>query len=174
MNRRVAWLAPVLASVILLGGCAPQNTDLSSDAAAQMQTMVVSVAETAATGDHAAAIAQLDLLQAELDAARERGDVSEEKAASIQAAIDLVRADLAQASVPEPVPSEAPAVEPTTDVIPGNDDAEDGGGDRGPGNGPADGGPGEGNGNKGNGNDGNGPGGNRGNGPGRNRGNGNR
>ncbi|WP_181003305.1 hypothetical protein [Microbacterium sp. CJ77] len=174
MNRRAAWLAPVLVSVILLGGCAPQNTDLSSDAAAQMQTMVVSVAETAATSDHAAAIAQLDLLQAELHAARGRGDVSEERAASIQAAIDLVRADLVQASVPEPEPSEAPAVEPTTDVIPGNDDAEDGGGDRGPGNGPGDGGPGEGNGNKGNGNKGNGNDGDKGNGPGGNRGNGNR
>jgi hypothetical protein len=173
VNRRVAWLAPLLACMVFLGGCAPENTDLSAEAAAQMQTMVVSVAETTATGDHAGAIVQLDALQAELDAARGRGHVSDERAATIQAAIDLLRADLLHAAEPDDAPSE-PVEEPVEPQSPagpgGEDDADDGGNDNdgGPGNG-NDGGPG--NGNDGNdGNDGNGNGNDRSSG---NRGNGN-
>ena len=173
MRRRAGWLAPALAFMLVFSGCAQSDTDLNAESAAQLQSLVVSVAETAATGDYAAAMSELDALQAALDAARDQGEVSDERAATIQAAIDVVRADLVQAaesatpSAPAEEPVEAPA--PVAPVAPGPDegDGDEGGpGDEGnPGNG-NDGNSGNGNGNSGNGNNGNGNGnsGSRGNG----------
>jgi hypothetical protein len=162
MSRRFGLLACGMAGMLLLGGCAQADAGLTADAGAQLQTMVVSVAETAATGDHTAALADVDELQAALDAARDRGDVSDERAATIQAALDQVRADLLQASepavpsAPVEVPGEAP-VEAPDSVSPETDDDS---GDEGSGN----------DGNNGNGNDGNNGNGNNGSG----NGNGNR
>jgi hypothetical protein len=151
MSRRAGWLATTLAAMVLISGCAPIDEDLSASTAEHLQTLVVSVAETAATGDAAAALLQLDALQQELDAAVAAGDVGDERAAAIRAAIDLVRADLVEASTP--IPTDTP-VTPTEAPVPSGpdpetDDAEDG--DTGKGNG-------NGNGGNGNGNNGNGKG----------------
>lgn len=169
------WCAPALALVLVLGGCAQAETDLSAAASGRLQTLVVSVAQTAATGDFASALVQLDALQAELVSAREQGDVSEERASSIQASIDAVRADLQLAAEPA-VPS-APVeqtVEQTVDApvseapeVPapqktkegredGRDDAREDGREDGPGRG--NGGGGGAGGNGGNGGKGGGPG----------------
>lgn len=155
MSRRVGWLTTTLVATVLISGCAPMSEDLSASTAEQLQTLVVSVAETAATGDAAAALIQLDALQQELDAAVAAGDVGDERAEAIRAAIDLVRADLVEASTP--IPADTP-VTPTESPAPSGpdpeiDDAEDG--DTGKGNGN---GSGNGNGNNGNGNNGNGKG----------------
>ena len=162
MSRRVGWLTTTLVATVLISGCAPMSEDLSASTAEQLQTLVVSVAETAATGDAAAALIELDALQQELDAAVAAGDVGDERAEAIRAAIDLVRADLVEASTP--IPADTP-VTPTESPAPSGpdpeiDDAEDG--DTGNGNG-------NGSGNNGNGNNGNGSGngnGNNGNGKG--------
>ena len=159
MRRRAAWLVPALAVVLTISGCAQAETDVTAESSAHLQSLVVSVAETAATGDYSAAMAELDALQAALDAARGQGDVSDERAASIQVAIDVVRADLLQAVEPEtpsaPVEEtvETPVSEAPADPKP--EKTKDGGPGRGNG----------GDGNSGNGNSGNGVGsGNSGNG----------
>lgn len=156
MRRRAAWLVPALAVVLTVGGCAQAEADVTAESSAHLQSLVVSVAETAATGDYSAAMAELDALQAALDAARGQGDVSDERAASIQVAIDVVRADLLQAAEPEtpsaPVEEtvETPVSEAPADPKP--EKTKDGGEDGGPGRGNG------GNGNGGNGNSGNGVG----------------
>lgn len=135
-----------------LTGCAPSSTDLSHEVAERMQQSVVAVAESAAAGDSTAALATLGQLQAKLAGALGDGDVSPARAAAIQAAIDLVRADL------QPPPALEP--EPTT-VDTGGTTVETGGTDiRGPDTGNANSGPGNNNGNDGTGNNGNGNNGN--------------
>jgi hypothetical protein len=136
----------VLALVLVFSGCAQTDTDLAADSAGRLQSLVVSVAQVAATGDYTSAIAELDALQAELDASRGRGDVSEERAASIQAAIDAVRADLQQAAEPaspsapaeeigDAPASEAPAVPAPEKTNSGREDGGPGRGNGGNGNG---------------------------------------
>ena len=165
---RGGWRAAVLLGVLLVSGCAATSDDLSEESAARLQAMVVSTAETAAAGDASAALAELDVLQIALDEARARGEVSDERAATIQAALDLVRADLVALlpPAPESVPT-APAEEQTP--VQSEPDDEDNGG-RGNGNdgGGSGGGNGGGNDGGGNGNSGggNGNGGSRGNGDG--------
>jgi hypothetical protein len=174
VRRRAGWIAPALALVLVFSGCAQADTDLAGESATQLQSHVVSVAETAATGDYAAAMVELDALQAALDTAREQGDVSDERAATIQAAIDAVRADLVQAveSATPSAPAEAP-VEAPAPVAPDVAEPEEGDGNGGEGGNSGEGNQGNGNdGNSGNGNDGNGNDGNSGNGGG-NSGNGN-
>ena len=177
MTRRAGWLAPVLVLTLVFSGCAQADTDLTAESAGELQSLVVSVAETAATGDYAAAMAELGALQAALDTAWGHGDVSDERAARIQTAIDVVRADLVQAaesatpSAPAEEPIEGPGpVTPVAPVAPEPDEDEgdeDGSGDEdNPGNGN------DGNGNSGNGNGGNGGNGNGGNGNSGGRGNG--
>ena len=149
MSRRVGWLTTTLVAIVLISGCAPMSEDLSASTAEQLQTLVVSVAETAATGDAAAALIQLDALQQELDTAVAAGDVGDERAEAIQAAIDLVRADLVEASTP--IPADTP-VTPTESPAPSGpdpeiDDAEDGDTGKGNGNGNGNNGNGKGNGN---------------------------
>jgi len=85
----------VLVSGAALTACAPQPA-VSDEAAEGLQASVLVVAESAAANDLARAVSELDALQARLDGAKESGDVSDERSVKIQAAIDLVRADLAE------------------------------------------------------------------------------
>ena len=85
----------VLVSGAALTACAPQPA-VSDEAAEGLQASVLVVAESAAANDLARAVSELDALQARLDGAKESGDVSDERSEKIQAAIDLVRADLAE------------------------------------------------------------------------------
>ena len=102
----------MLAAVLALAGCAStEPTELDASAADQLQTSVVEVATLAADGDVTGAIEQLDALQAVLDDAVAANDVSVERAATIQAAIDSVRADLV-ALIPEPEPTPTETTEP--------------------------------------------------------------
>jgi len=85
----------VLVSGAALTACAPAPA-VSDEASQGMQASVQLVAEHAAANDLAAAVSELDALQARLDGAKKSGDVSDERSADVQAAIDLVRADLAE------------------------------------------------------------------------------
>jgi hypothetical protein len=129
MRRLTAAAAALALAAAILAGCAPGPTALSSQVSTDMQSAVVAVAESAAAGDPTTALAHLDELQQKLDAALAAGDVTAERAAAIQSAIDAVRTDLQPAPAPSVEP--APAPEPTVD--PGVTD--DGGNDNsGPGN----------------------------------------
>jgi len=125
MNVRIpAFAAAIVLTAGVLAGCAATPGDIAGDAAAQLQTTVVSIAETAAAGDSAGALTKLDLLQQQLDAALADGSVSAERAAAIQSRIDVVRADLQ----PAPLPTVEPAPEPTPAQTANDDDGGDGGG----------------------------------------------
>ncbi|GAB3605643.1 hypothetical protein GCM10027413_10520 [Conyzicola nivalis] len=96
MNRRLtSALVVVLLGAGALAGCAGAP-DLADDAATGLQTSVQTVANHAAANELAAAVTELDALQAKLDTAVADGDISDERAKAVQAKIDLVRADLAQ------------------------------------------------------------------------------
>lgn len=158
--------ALALAATVLLSGCAP--SDPSDAATARLDASVVQTADRAASGDYAGAAASLDVLQTRLAEYVEAGDVTADRSAEIQAAIDAVRADLAALiaaqTTPTPEPTEtvtdqteteAPAPAPVETVpgtveTPQDDDADDQAPDTSPGNGNP------GNGNQGNGNPGNG------------------
>jgi hypothetical protein len=157
-RMRAGAVAVVLAVGLGLSGCVAGSVDITAETGEQLQSTVLAVADQAAAGDSAGALATLDALQARLDEAVAAGDVSAERAAAIQQAIDLVRADLQPVTTPEPVPEPEPAapVEVTETAAPapteGDDDGDDGddADDETPGNG--NGNSGNGNGNSGNGN----------------------
>lgn len=84
----------VLASVLVLSGCGAQSTDYSAHTARPLQQQVFSVAKSATAGQPNVSLTRLDELAASLKDARARGAVSDERYASIAAAIALVRSDL--------------------------------------------------------------------------------
>lgn len=112
IRRRFAAALAGAALVVGLAGCAATGP-LDGSAAAAMQDSVVAVAQLAAGGDPNAANAKLDELQTQLDSAIDGDLVTAARAASIQNAIDAVRADLAAliaaATEPEPAPAESTA-----------------------------------------------------------------
>ncbi|MCS5734472.1 hypothetical protein [Herbiconiux daphne] len=173
----------VVALTVGLAGCAGASSGISAGTGELMQSTVVTAANQAAAGDSAAALATIDNLETQLEQASSKGDVSPSRAATIQQAIDAVRADLLTPApaatpepepepsdepvpAPEPVPSDAvtdPAVpSPTDDTVtddPATDDdgsGDSGNGDSGSGN--SNGNSGSNGGGNGNGNNGNGNG----------------
>lgn len=103
--------AALIASVVGIAGCSASTAELSSELSGEWQARVVTIADLAAAGDNAAALAQLDLLDADARDARASRTITAERAALIQQSIDIVRADLQ----PTPVVSEetsAPAATP--------------------------------------------------------------
>jgi hypothetical protein len=92
-----------------LSGCAPSDQKLSAVAARQLQASVLAVTRAAAAGDFAEAIASLDELEERLTEGTASGAIDPDRSARIQAAIDLVRADLTTAEPdPTPTPEEKP------------------------------------------------------------------
>jgi hypothetical protein len=136
--RRLTALVAAIALAAVLASCAPVPEALSRQASTDLQAGVVAVAESAASGDQAAALARLDALQQALADAVAAGDVTAERAASIQSAIDLVRADLQPAPAPSVEPTPQPTADPTVtdngddNSGPGNNNGND---DKGKGNG---------------------------------------
>lgn len=106
-SRAVIILTVALASLAGLSGCAAPASDISVRTSELMESMVISTADQAAAGDTTGASGTLDALQSQLDRAVAAGDVTDARAARIQEAIDLVRADLQPAS--EVAPTETPA-----------------------------------------------------------------
>ncbi len=114
--RVLRALVVAVASASLCVGCAAQPA-IDSEISAELQQEVVDIANTAATGDAAAALTQLDALNQQLLEATSRGEVSSERSTQIGAAIELVRQDLqavVEAVEPEPVQPVEPE-EPESD-----------------------------------------------------------
>ena len=121
--RRAILPAAALAMGLMFGLSACGAS--SESTAAAMHASVVQVAERAAAGDYAGALAELALLDRDVTSAAENGTIDAAREAEIRAAMDLVRADLEAADAPAtPTPT---TPEPTT--VP----TDDGGGDE-PGN----------------------------------------
>ncbi|WP_285240900.1 hypothetical protein [Pseudarthrobacter sp. MEB009] len=89
----VIWSAALLA-LGLLAGCSGGETGLQRDTARQLQERVLEVTQASAKNDPAAALKALDSLDAELDAALAKGQISTERHKSVTTIADGVRADL--------------------------------------------------------------------------------
>ncbi|MCS5717595.1 hypothetical protein N1027_05525 [Herbiconiux sp. CPCC 205763] len=135
-------LAPaLLAAVLVLTGCSGATNGLTAEVGKQLQSTVVTAADQAAAGDTAGALTTLDTLQTQLQQATDSGDISAERAATVQASIDLVRADLQPAAPveypatpvtqdpattePEPEPTEPEPEKEKKETPPGKDKDED-------------------------------------------------
>jgi hypothetical protein len=85
-----------------------------------MHTSVVQIADRAAAGDYAGALAELALLDRDVAAALDAGRIDAEREQEIRAAMEFVRADLEAAEV---ATTPTPSAPPTTD--PADDDGDD-------------------------------------------------
>jgi hypothetical protein len=112
--RHLGLATVVVASALLMAGCAASKPDIAAQAAAQWQTRVVAIAEYAAAGDPAAALVDLAALETETAEARAAGELSAERAARIEQAILLVRADLESRAAETPAPQNS---EPSAVVV---------------------------------------------------------
>ena len=122
--RRVIVPAAALAMALTFGLSACGAS--SEGTAAAMHGSVVQIAERAAAGDYAGALAELALLDRDVTSAADNGTIDAAREAQIRAAMDLVRADLEAADAPAtPTPTPEPTTVPTDDDggdEPGNDD----------------------------------------------------
>lgn len=126
MNGRVRtqFAAVIIAMSLIVVGCAANPTALDAETSQRWQAQVLAIAQSAEAGDPAAALRELDALEVESVQARDAGEITAERAAIIQQAIDLVRADLEPAPVPaEQVPEDT--VPDETDPAPGTDSEND-------------------------------------------------
>ena len=125
-RRAIAAASVTLALVGGLAACTAEP-DLAAEQSQAYRAQVVAIAEASAAGDFAGAIAALDALQAEIDAAVADGTLTAEREQRIREAMTLVRADLdaaiAAATPPEPAPTEA--VDDGADDDDAGEDAED-------------------------------------------------
>ena len=129
MTRRLPTrhaLLPAAAIAITLAFGLSSCAASSENTAAAMHDSVVQISTRAAEGDYPGALAELALLERDVDAAVDDGAVDAAQESDIRAAIDLVRADLEAAdaaSTPSPTVTPAPAPAPAEDDDPpGNDD----------------------------------------------------
>lgn len=112
-RRLVVALAGIGLAGSLLTGCAGSPA-LNAGTAGELQNGVLAVSTAAAAGDFATAQTDLGTVQATLDAALAGDTVTAARATEIQAAIDLVGADLA-ASIAAGTPGETPEEETPDD-----------------------------------------------------------
>lgn len=111
--RRAGAAACIMAlAVAFLSGCTPTAPQISASAATGLQASVLAVTDAASAGNADAAVTDLNTLQAQLREATASGAVTAERTSRIQAAIDLVRADLAALRAPGSGPS--PTAPPPT------------------------------------------------------------
>lgn len=141
--RVTAVGAGILLVAASLTGCAPTPPALQAQAAEQLRAGVLAVTTAAAAGDYAGAQTALGSVQADLLEAASAEEVTSARSAEIQAAINLVGADLAAAIAAATPPPAPPSDDDDTEEDEGN-------GNNGNGNG-------NGNGNNGNGNGNGGP-----------------
>ena len=126
-TRRTVLSAAALAVGLVFGlsacGASSENTG------AAMHDSVVQIAERAAAGDFAGALAELALLERDVETAAENGSIDGARQTEITSAIDVVRTDLEAAEVAT-TPTPEPTVVPSDDG--GDDDNDDS--NKGPGN----------------------------------------
>lgn len=96
-RNRLTLTATVVVAVGLLlplAGCTSDPVDLQATTAANLQGEILEISEAAAAGDFASAQSLLTAMQSNLRTAAASGQVSSERSAAIQSAINLVRDDL--------------------------------------------------------------------------------
>ena len=118
LPRRRAMLPAAAIAVALAFGLSACNSAENTGAA--MHTSVVQIADRAAAGDYAGALAELALLDRDVAAALDAGRIDAEREQEIRAAMEFVRADLEAAEV---ATTPTPSAPPTTD--PADDDGDD-------------------------------------------------
>jgi len=121
-RRRAVLPAAAIALALTFGLSACGAS--SEQTAAAMHGSVVQIAERAAAGDYAGALAELALLDRDVTAAAENGTIDAAREQEIRAGMELVRADLEAADV-TPTPTRTPTPTPTEDADddgPGNSD----------------------------------------------------
>jgi hypothetical protein len=122
--------ALVVTAFLLLGtltGCAGGSSDLATSTANRLQSGVLQVTTQSASGDFAGAQSSLSALQADLLTAAAAGQVTAERSARIQSAINLVSADLAAAlaaNTPPPAPAPTVTVEAPAPTDSGNGNSD--------------------------------------------------
>jgi hypothetical protein len=89
----LGWSATLLAAG-LLSGCGTNDSGLQRDAATQLQARVLEVTQASSQNDPAGALKALDGLEAELQAAQAKGQISDDRRRSITTIATAVRADL--------------------------------------------------------------------------------
>ena len=134
LRRTLAAASVTFALAGGLASCAAEP-EIAPETAAAYRAQVVTIAERSAAEDFAGARAELDALQAAVDAAVAAGTLEPEREQQIRDAIALVRADL-DAAIAAAVPPPTATPEPTDDNA--DDDDEPGnsgnGDDKGKGN----------------------------------------
>jgi hypothetical protein len=124
LARRRAILPAAAIAVALAFGLSACNSAENTGAA--MHTSVVQIAERAAAGDYAGALAELALLDRDVTAALDAGHIDADREQEIRAAMELVRVDLEAAEVATtPTPTTPPTTDPAIDDEddePGNSD----------------------------------------------------
>lgn len=116
--RRRAVLPAAAIAVALIFGLSACNT--AADTSTAMHASVVQIAERAAAGDYAGALAELALLDRDVTAALDAGRIDADREQEIRAAIELVRVDLEAAEI-----ATTPTPEPTPVEDDGDDDGDD-------------------------------------------------
>lgn len=109
---RWSWVVTVAVVGTLAVGCSSQPPAISTSVADDMTRSVVEVAGAAGSGDLAGALETLDSLQRQLDAAIASEDVTPDRGARIQLALDTVRGDIALLTVPAGPTGTDPVSEP--------------------------------------------------------------
>jgi hypothetical protein len=109
----IGVVAGVALAAAALTGCAPAS--IHADTSQALQQNVVTIADAAASGDVATALAEVDRLQQQVTAGIADGSVSAADGERIQAALDQVRADLL-ALVPATEDEATTDSEPTTET----------------------------------------------------------
>ncbi|MBG6215376.1 MAG: hypothetical protein LH475_11150 [Cryobacterium sp.] len=94
MRNRLTVTVSGLLLLLPLAGCAAEPVDLHASTAKNLQAAMLDITEAAAAGDFGDAQSLLTHMQANLRTAAAAGQVSAERSASIQSAINLVSADL--------------------------------------------------------------------------------
>jgi len=113
MRRRMMLASVVVAATLGFVGCTPPAAEPTA-----WQGSVETVADQAAAGDYAGALASLDALEAEVVARRDAGEIPADEAERILAAIAAVRADLTSlVSAPSPTPESTPTEEQTQEPV---------------------------------------------------------
>ena len=107
----------ILAAALAVPGCAAPP-ELDSGTGAALQERVAAVRSALAGGDHAAALATLDTLAADVERAAAEGKISLERKTRILQAAARVRGDALAAvpsepAAPVPVPTESPGPAPS-------------------------------------------------------------
>lgn len=106
IRRTGAVTALLLAATLALAACTPPAATPNG-----WQQNVQTIAEQAAAGDYASALAGLDTLEADVTTRRDAGELTAEEADGILTRVATVRADLT-ALVPTPTPTPMPTTDP--------------------------------------------------------------